>query len=123
MAKKKKNPKKPVQRWKLYQDRKYEAFKSLMAHRKNEPQQLDFSLALNCVQVLWGKNKKISQRYLEYHNIVKSTVNPDLWESLFLELLLEIAHDVGHKHLSKSDLQKCLGVADLDWNNRQNNNS
>ena len=100
---------------------KLDIFKVLMSNRDNETPQnwAAQALALNVIPVIFVTNQEVLKQNKALINVLKSSVDPSLRESTFLDLTRLIAEDLGYKeHLNDVDLLFCIHASDFDYIHR-----
>ena len=100
---------------------KLDIFKVLMSNRDNETPQnwAAQALALNVIPVIFVTNQEVLKQNKALINVLKSSVDPSLRESTFLDLARLIAEDLGYKeHLNDVDLLFCIHASDFDYIHR-----
>lgn len=90
-------------------DAKLRLFITLMAHRKTLPPVPDFVNALNLIDVVFYKNEGIIGLWHEYYDLLHQEFSEKVresWDHKYLELLSEIAKELGYKGLKQTDIDK-----------------
>jgi len=100
---------------------KLDIFKVLMANRDNKTPQnwAAQALALNVIPVIFSTNQEVLKQNKALMKVLKSSADPSLRESTFLDLARLIAEDLGYKeHLNDVDLLFCIHASDFDYIHR-----
>jgi hypothetical protein len=92
-------------------DLKQRVFFELIAHRKSYPIPQDFVKALNLIDVVFHKNRKVISLWHEYYGILHQQADEkspilDLRDQKLVELLSEMARVLGYKNLQQVDIDK-----------------
>lgn len=92
---------------KIKNDAKQELFLKLMANRKANPISKEWADALNLIDVVFQGNKKVRNAWREYYD----SLNPNSQHfananSFQLDLLSEIANELGYKDLKQTEIDR-----------------
>lgn len=92
---------------KTKKDAKMNLFLKLMAHRGTNPINSDWVDSLNQIDIVFQSNKKVRSAWLAYYDALHPKSHHfDNVESFKLDLLSEMANDLGYKDLKQTDLGK-----------------
>jgi hypothetical protein len=96
-----------------YQDRKEKRdakirlFTMLMAHRKSNPPTFELVNGLNLIDVVFSQHRKIVDLWHEYYDMLsQKPINWQIAESKYLDLLANMARDLGYKNLLQTDISR-----------------
>jgi hypothetical protein len=97
----------------LYQQRKekrqvkFDLFLTLMANRKKYPPSQQWVDSLNKIDVVFQNNKKVRGCWRAYYDSLHpKSQHSDMANSFLLDLLSEIALDLGYKNLKQTEIDK-----------------
>ena len=97
------------QRYKEKRDFKHHIFYDLMSQRKSFPISQEIVRELNLIDVGFSNNPKVLSLWHDYYQMLHQKADDRLYklqEQKFVELLSEIAHDLGYKNLQQVDIDK-----------------
>ncbi len=97
------------QRHKEKRDFKFHVFYDIMSHRKSFPISQEFVKALNLIDVAFSDNQKILSLWHEYYQMLHQkpeNLTNELLNQKFVELLSQIALDLGYKNIQQVDIDK-----------------
>lgn len=88
-------------------DQKQRLFLILMAHRKSNPPTFDLVSSLNLVDVVFADNRLVVTLWHQYYDLLcQVSVNWNLAESKYLDLLSKMAKALGYHDLSQTDISR-----------------
>lgn len=96
-----------------FQDRKSKRdvrmnlFLTLMANRNSIPLSKEWVDSLNQIDIVFQSNEKVIRAWKDYYNSLQhSDINFNLANSYKLDMLSEMANDLGYKNLKQTDIDK-----------------
>ncbi len=88
-------------------DAQLSLFLTLMANRKSNPLSKEFVDALNTIDIVFQNNPKVRQSWREYlDSLNENSPHFDRNNSFLLDLLSEIALDLGYKNLKQTEIDR-----------------
>jgi len=96
-----------LQRRHRFFDNKLFIFFTLMAYRKSFPIEKDWAKALNLIDVVFAREKEITQLWHKYYDLLgEHPRRLDVEGHVYIELLSAIAVNLGYKKLQQTDIDK-----------------
>lgn len=86
---------------------KMRLFTILMAHRKSNPPPFDLVNGLNLIDIVFAEHRKIVDLWHQYFDLLnQETINWNIAESKYLDLLANMAKVLGYKNLLQTDISR-----------------
>ncbi len=87
-------------------DAKRRLFTTLMAHRKSLPRSYEFVAALNLIDVVFAKDKRVVQLWHQLYDLYQNPQPTEAQNHKYIELLSEMASVLGYRKLKQTDIDK-----------------
>lgn len=108
------------QSWKDKRDARQRLFLTLMAERKGVMPTYQVTQALNTIDVVFAGKPRVLRRWHSYYTLLDQPTVGASQTHAWLDLLSEMARELGYKDLQQTDLDKFyLPKGHLDWHEVQ----
>ena len=87
-------------------DAKRHLFMTLMAQRKTAPPTYEWVQALNLIDVVFAKDKRVVQLWHELYGLFQNPQRTQTQDHKYIELLSEMASVLGFRKLQQTDIDK-----------------
>jgi hypothetical protein len=87
-------------------DAKLRLFVTLMAQRKTTPPTYDWVQALNLIDVVFAKDRRVVQLWHELFHLFENRERTQTQDHKYIELLSEMASVLGFRKLQQTDIDK-----------------
>jgi hypothetical protein len=87
-------------------DAKIRLFTTLMAQRKTTPPTYDWVQALNLIDVVFAKDRRVVELWHELYQLFQNPQRTQTQDHKYIELLSEMASVLGYRRLQQTDIDK-----------------